>query len=213
MPFTRHPAWVLVLMAGLVTLLLAFGVLMLVGTRENAPLVRTSGQADIGGPFTLVNDAGETVTEADFAGRAMLIYFGFTYCPDICPTSLQKMTAALDLLSEDERARIQPILISVDPERDTPDALADYVMSPAFPEGLVGLTGSPEQIAAVASEYRVLFNPTEEGRDNGTYLVDHTSFTYLMDGEGDFVTVFGPGHTPQAMADTLKDFLDQDARS
>lgn len=213
MPFTRHPAWVLVLMAGLVTLLLAFGVLMLVGTRENAPLVRTSGQADIGGPFTLVNDAGETVTEADFAGRAMLIYFGFTYCPDICPTSLQKMTAALDLLSEDERARIQPILISVDPERDTPDALADYVMSPAFPEGLIGLTGSPEQIAAVASEYRVLFNPTEEGRDNGTYLVDHTSFTYLMDGEGEFVTVFGPGHTPQAMADTLKDFLDQDARS
>ncbi|HAV50158.1 MAG TPA: SCO family protein, partial [Brevundimonas sp.] len=159
------------------------------------------------------DQTGKAVTQDDYKGQFTLIYFGFTYCPDVCPTSLQKMTAALDLLSEDERARIQPILISVDPERDTPDALADYVMSPAFPEGLVGLTGSPEQIAAVASEYRVLFNPTEEGRDNGTYLVDHTSFTYLMDGEGDFVTVFGPGHTPQAMADTLKDFLDQDARS
>lgn len=213
MPFSRQPVWIYALLAGLAALVLVFGVLLLTQPPGGDASVRTSGRADIGGDFTLVNQDGETVTDNDFRGKAMLIYFGFTYCPDICPTALQQMAYALDQLSEDERGRIQPILITVDPERDTPEALAAYVDSPAFPESLIGLTGTPEQIAEVAGEYRVVFRQTEEGQDDGSYLVDHTSFIYLMDSRGEFVTVFSHSHTPQAIADALKDFLDQERRS
>lgn len=213
MPFSRQPVWIYALLAGLAVLVLMFGILMLTGTRDNAPIVRSSGQAQIGGPFTLVNQDGETVTDADFRGKAMLIYFGFTYCPDICPFSLQTMDAALAQLDEAERALVQPILISVDPRRDTPEALAAYVQSDAFPDGLIGLTGTPEQVAQVAEEYRVIYRETEEGQEDESYLVDHTSFIYLMDFEGEFVTVFSHGHTPQAIADALQDFLDQERSS
>ena len=213
MPFSRQPVWIYALLAGLAVLVLMFGVLMLTGTRESGPVVRSSGQAQVGGPFTLVNQDGETVTDEDFRGKAMLIYFGFTYCPDICPFSLQTMDAALAELSEADRALVQPILISVDPRRDTPEALAAYVQSDAFPDGLIGLTGTPEQVAQVAEEYRVIYRETEEGQDDESYLVDHTSFIYLMDFEGEFVTVFSHGHTPQAIADALQDFLDQERSS
>ncbi|MEN0653488.1 MULTISPECIES: SCO family protein [Hyphobacterium] len=213
MPFSRQPVWIYALLAGVAALAIMFGVLMLTGTRDSGPIVRTSGQAQIGGPFTLVNQDGETVTDADFRGKAMLIYFGFTYCPDICPFSLQTMDAALAQLSAADRARVQPILISVDPRRDTSEALATYVQSDAFPDGLVGLTGTPEQIAQVTQEYRVIYRETEEGQEDDSYLVDHTSFIYLMDFEGEFVTVFSHGHTPQAIADTLQDFLDQERSS
>lgn len=213
MPFARQPVWIYALLAGLAVLVLMFGILMLTGTRESAPIVRSSGQAQIGGPFTLVNQDGETVTDEDFRGKAMLIYFGFTYCPDICPFSLQTMDAALAQLDEAERALVQPILISVDPRRDTPEALAAYVQSDAFPDGLIGLTGTPEQVAQVAEEYRVIYRETEEGQEDESYLVDHTSFIYLMDFEGEFVTVFSHGHTPQAIADALQDFLDQERSS
>lgn len=213
MPFSRQPVWIYALLAGLAVLVLMFGVLMLTGTRESGPIVRSSGQAQVGGPFTLVNQDGETVTDDDFRGKAMLIYFGFTYCPDICPFSLQTMDAALARLDEADRALVQPILISVDPRRDTPEALAAYVQSDAFPDGLIGLTGSPEQVAQVAEEYRVIYRETEEGQEDESYLVDHTSFIYLMDFEGEFVTVFSHGHTPQAIADALQDFLDQERSS
>ena len=213
MPFSRQPVWIYALLAGLAVLVLMFGVLMLTGTRESGPVVRSSGQAQVGGPFTLVNQDGETVTDEDFRGKAMLIYFGFTYCPDICPFSLQTMDAALAQLDESDRALVQPILISVDPRRDTPEALAAYVQSDAFPDGLIGLTGTPEQVAQVAEEYRVIYRETEEGQDDDSYLVDHTSFIYLMDFEGEFVTVFSHGHTPQAIADALQDFLDQERSS
>ena len=213
MPFSRQPVWIYALLAGLAVLVLMFGILMLTGTRESGPIVRSSGQAQVGGPFTLVNQDGETVTDEDFRGKAMLIYFGFTYCPDICPFSLQTMDAALAQLDEADRALVQPILISVDPRRDTPEALAAYVQSDAFPDGLIGLTGTPEQVAQVAEEYRVIYRETEEGQDDESYLVDHTSFIYLMDFEGEFVTVFSHGHTPQAIADALQDFLDQERSS
>lgn len=213
MPFSRQPVWIYALLAGLAVLVLMFGILMLTGTRESGSIVRSSGQAQIGGPFTLVNQDGETVTDEDFRGQAMLIYFGFTYCPDICPFSLQTMDAALAQLDEAERALVQPILISVDPRRDTPEALAAYVQSDAFPDGLIGLTGTPDQVAQVAEEYRVIYRETEEGQEDESYLVDHTSFIYLMDFEGEFVTVFSHGHTPQAIADALQDFLDQERSS
>lgn len=179
-------------------------------TVERRAAVRTSGEADIGGPFTLVDQTGATVTDEDFRGKAMLIYFGYTYCPDICPFSLQIMAGALDQLSADERAQIQPILITVDPERDTPEHLAQYVTSPAFPDNLVGLTGTPEQVAAVAREYRIVYQRAETD-DANDYLMDHSSIVYLMDSQGEFVDIFTHGTDPQAMAARLQDFLEENS--
>lgn len=170
--------------------------------------VRTSGEAQVGGPFTLVNQDGETVTDEDFRGRPMLIYFGFTYCPDVCPFSLQIMDAALAQLDAEKAAEFQPILISVDPERDTPEALRDYISSPAFPEGLVGLTGTLEQVRAAADAYRVYFAKVENDGTQAEYLVDHSSLIYLMDREGRFVEVFPHGADPERIAARLNEFLD-----
>lgn len=170
--------------------------------------IRTSGEAQIGGPFELVDQTGATVTHETYSGNLMLIYFGYTYCPDACPFSLQIMAAAMDRLTTSERARIQPILISFDPERDTVEQMARYVSSPAFPDGLVGLTGTQEQIAAAARAYRVVYQRAEDA-GSGDYLMDHSSFIYLMDADGVFVDVFPPGVDPVDVAARLQDFLEE----
>lgn len=170
--------------------------------------IRTSGEAQIGGPFELVDQTGATVTHETYSGKLMLIYFGYTYCPDACPFSLQIMAAAMDRLTTSERARIQPILISFDPERDTVEQMARYVSSPAFPDGLVGLTGTQEQIAAAARAYRVVYQRAEDA-GSGDYLMDHSSFIYLMDADGVFVDVFPPGVDPVDVAAHLQDFLEE----
>ena len=177
-------------------------------TQASAP-TRVSGQAEIGGPFTLVNQDGETVTDADFRGKAMLIYFGFTYCPDFCPASLQIMDAALDRLPEADRDRFQPILISVDPERDTPALLKQYVSADVFPEALVGLTGSPEQVRDAARAYRVYYARVDDDGVSSDYTVDHSSLIYLMGPDGNFVDVFPHNTTPDQMAARLQRFLQE----
>lgn len=207
--------WAWILLAAPLVMVVTFFVLMLSDSGGREPRVastRTSGTADIGGPFTLVNHRGETVTDADFGGRPMLIYFGYTFCPDICPFSLQVMAAALDQLSPEDRARIQPVLITVDPRRDTVEHLALYVDSPAFPDGLVGLTGTDEQIAAVTSEYRVVFQLHDE-EDDENYLVDHSSFLYLMGSDGLFVDVFSHTADPATIASRLQQFLEEEDAS
>jgi|APTNR8051073442_1049403.scaffolds.fasta_scaffold01241_2 protein SCO1/2 len=157
----------------------------------------------IGGPFELVDQDGNTVTDADFRGRYMLIYFGYTYCPDICPTSLLRNIEALDSLGS-KKDLIQPILISVDPERDTPALLKDY--AELFDPRLIALTGSPEQVAEAARAYRVYYAKAEEpGADAGSdYLMDHSGFTYLMGPDGAFVAFFRHDTTPDAMAARLR---------
>lgn len=209
----RPLIWLLI--AAPAALMITFFTLMLSnsGTPTARPAgVHVSGEADIGGPFELVDQTGATVTDATYRGKAMLIYFGYTYCPDICPASLQIMAAALDQLSPEERAQIQPILITVDPQRDTVDQLARYVTSPAFPDGLVGLTGTEDQVATAAREYRVAFRRSgEEGSDD--YLMDHTSIVYLMDADGEFADIFTHGTDPTAMAARLQDFLEEDGSS
>ncbi|MGX6649058.1 SCO family protein [Maricaulaceae bacterium MS644] len=177
------------------------------GPRSGA--VRVSGEAQIGGPFTLVNQDGETVTNETYRGKAMLIYFGFTYCPDVCPLSLQVMDAALARLDEDQRAAFQPILITVDPERDTPQALADYVRADAFPEGLVGLTGSAEQVREAARAYRVFYARIEDDGVSSAYTVDHSSLIFLMDQDGAFADVFPHGTSPDQLASRLQQFLEE----
>lgn len=162
-----------------------------------------SGSAAIGGPFELVDQTGKTVTDADFKGKLMLIYFGYTYCPDACPTALGVMAAAigkLDVAGE----RVAPILISIDPERDTPAALKDYVGN--FHPRLVGLTGSAEQVAKAAKAYRAFYQK-QPGAGGADYLMDHSTLIYLMGAEGQFLTFFGPQVTPDEVAEALRKYL------
>jgi protein SCO1/2 len=157
----------------------------------------------IGGPFTLVDQNGQTVTEADYAGRWLLVYFGFTYCPDVCPTSLTRNVDAIDLLGE-KGEMVTPVLISIDPQRDTPEKLKEYVN--LFHPRMVGLTGTPQQTASVAKEYRVFYMKSP-GNTPDTYLVDHSSLTYLIGPDGEFVEFFGHSTSAEEMANRIKQHL------
>ncbi len=157
----------------------------------------------IGGPFTLVDTEGETVTNADFRGQYKLVLFGYTYCPDVCPTSLLTITRALHALEEQAPAKVQritPIFISVDPERDTPKVLGDYVSN--FHGSLVGLTGSDAQIAEAAKQYRVRYWRVQ-GEDESAYTMAHTAYTFLMGPEGELITRFDHKTPANEMAQVL----------
>jgi protein SCO1/2 len=155
------------------------------------------GEALVGGPFTLVDQHGAEVTEQDFAGRYMLIYFGYTYCPDFCPMSLSNMAQALDLLPPAQAEQVAPILITVDPERDTVEQLAEY--APLFHPRLVALTGSVEQVRQAAKAYRVYFSKADNG-DPDAYLMDHSTFIYLMGPDGRYVRHFSHSAAPEEIA-------------
>jgi protein SCO1 len=157
--------------------------------------------AEIGGPFSLINQDGVAVTEKTFLGKPSLIYFGFTYCPDVCPLSLQSMALALDAAKSAGGRNIddiQPILISVDPERDTPASLKSYLTQSGFPPRLTGLTGTPEQVRAAAKAFKVAYTKNvPEGAAAGDYLIDHSSITYLMGRDGKLRTFFVNDPDPQ----------------
>ena len=154
--------------------------------------------ASIGGPFVLQDGNGHTITDRDFRGRWMLIYFGYTHCPDACPTALQDMATALDDLG-DKRRDVAPIFITVDPERDTPAVMKDYVAN--FGSGITGLSGTPDAIAQAAREYRVYYakHPTADGYD-----MDHSSIIYLMDPQGRFIANFTHETPPEGIAARLR---------
>ncbi len=159
----------------------------------------------IGGPFTLVDQNGKTVTAADFRGRFMLVYFGYTYCPDVCPTTLTTMADALDLLDGDGE-NVVPVFITVDPERDTPEHLKMYVNY--FHPRLVGLTGTSDMVAAAAKAYRVYYAKAhQEGAAEDDYLVDHLSFVFLMGPDGAFRAHFENGTGAEAMAERIREYL------
>ena len=149
----------------------------------------TRAYPEIGGPIALTAHTGEAVTEADFKGRQTLVYFGFTFCPDICPMTLQTVAAALRLLPPGLPAP-QAALITVDPDRDTPEALASYVRSQSFPEGLIGLTGSAEAIRAAADAFKADFGRVEQPDSLSEYTMDHTTILYLMDEDWQLKTFF-----------------------
>jgi len=146
-----------------------------------------TGVALVGGPFSLTDQDGRKVSEKDFLGRHMLVFFGFTYCPDICPTELQVMMAALDAMGPDGE-KIQPVFVSIDPERDTPEVMKAYVAN--FGPRLIGLTGTAEEIAAVAKAYRVYYARAGDTSSPDSYLMDHSSIIYLMGPDGSFVKHF-----------------------
>ncbi len=163
----------------------------------NAPAVQ------IGGPFTLTAGDGTTKTDKDFHGKYMLVLFGFTFCPDICPTELQNAATALDLGGPAVADKTNIVLITVDPERDTPAKMGEYVRQ--FGNNITGLTGTPEQIAAVARAYKVYYaRATETDPGDDEYLMDHSSFLYLMGPDGKYVSVFRAGTDPQEIANTIK---------
>jgi protein SCO1/2 len=163
----------------------------------------TRAYANIGGPIDLVDHHGERVSEEDFKGAPTLVYFGFTYCPDVCPGTLVAIEKAYQQLP-DGVAPPQTVLITVDPERDTPEALASYVATSAFPDNLVGLTGSPQQIRAAADAFAADYSRIEASESLAEYTMDHTSLLYLMDKDWTLKTFFAESDTnPEAMARCL----------
>ena len=152
----------------------------------------------LGGPFGLTDQDGTRKTEADFRGKYMLVFFGYSYCPDVCPTTLAVMRAALDRMG-DQAERIVPVFITVDPKRDTPEALKAYLSS--FGPRFVGLTGTPEEIASVAKEYRVFYR-THDG-EGANYTVDHSGVVYLMKPDGTYLANYSIANSPEAMAADL----------
>jgi protein SCO1 len=167
------------------------------------PKLETSGTALIGGPFTLLDQNGKTVTDKDFRGRFTLVFFGFTHCPDICPAELQVMSASLEALG-DKAADVIPIFITLDPERDTPAVMADYVKN--FGSRFVGLTGSPEAIASAAKAYRIAYSKQGDPKASD-YSIDHSEFAYLMGRDGQYITHFPYGTPVEKMMETLRRYL------
>lgn len=189
--------------------LMAFGTTAWILTERLTEPKTLSGEgvvvapAGIGGPFKLTSDAGKPVTEQAYSGKYVLVYFGYSFCPDVCPTGLQNIAAGLDKIGEKAK-KVTPIFISVDPDRDTPDQLAQYV--DLFHPDMVGLTGTAEEIKAVAKKFRVYY-ALHKDKDPENYPVDHSSFTYLMGPDWKLVAVFRHDATPDNIADALKKIL------
>jgi len=179
------------LLVGLVIMLWALG-----GLRG------VTAPAAIGGPFQLTDQAGQTVTEQNLKGKPTLIFFGFTHCPDVCPTSLFEISEVLKAMGKDAD-RVNALFVSVDPERDTAAAMKDYLSS--FDPHLKGLTGNPEAVAKVLSAYRVYSKKVP--LKDGDYTMDHTALIYLMDRDGRFVAPFNLKRTPAEAATDLKRYL------
>ena len=175
-------------------------VLWLVNPRLAAP--GAPPPAAIGGPFRLLDQNGRTVTDADLKGHPFLVFFGFTHCPDVCPTTLFEISEVLRELGADAD-RLGALFITVDPERDTPAVLKDYLSS--FDSHLLGLSGDPEAVAATAKAYRVYFKKVP--LDDGGYTMDHTAIVYLMDKEGQFVSPFNMRRTADVAAAELRKHL------
>jgi protein SCO1 len=179
------------LLVGLILLFLVMG-----GGRNIA------APAAIGGPFQLTDQSGATVTDKSLQGRPTLIFFGFTHCPDVCPTSLFEISEVLRAMGPDAD-RVNAYFISVDPERDTPTAMKDYLSS--FDPHLKGLTGDPEVMAKVTTEYRVYAKKVP--LKDGDYTMDHTALVYLMDRDGHFVSPFNLKQPPEQAAAELKKYI------
>ncbi len=154
----------------------------------------------IGGPFELIDQDGKARSDADFKGKNLLIYFGYTYCPDMCPTGLQSMSRALDQMG-DSAKNVQPLFVTIDPARDTPAKMKEYIAS--FHPAIIGLTGSAEQIAKIAKEYQVYYKKGENV-DEHDYVMDHSSLIYLMDPEGKFIATFPEEVAPAVLVKALK---------
>ena len=172
--------------------------------RFEACRVGTVAGGDIGGPFTLVSETGEVVTDQDVITGPTLIYFGYTFCPDVCPMDTDRNATAVEYLDE-QGVEVTPVFITVDPERDTPEYLAEFTEN--FHPRMLGLSGSPEQIAAASKAYKTYYK-RQASDDPDYYLVDHSSFTYLTFPEHGFVEFFRRDVPPEQLANQIACFVD-----
>ncbi len=179
----------------------------LAGTPDKYAQCRTTniagGASQIGGPFTLVDETGKTVTDADVIDQPSLIYFGYTFCPDVCPLDTARNAEAIDIL-EERGLMVKPVFISVDPERDTPEVVDAFTAN--LHERMLGLTGSPEQVRAASRAYRTFYQ--KQDGDDEYYLVDHSTMSYLVFPEDGFVEVFQRALRADDVADRIQCFLD-----
>ena len=157
------------------------------------------GRGQVGGPFTLTDQTGKQRSDTDFRGKLMIVYFGYTYCPDVCPTDLMAITQALDALGP-AAAGVQPVFITIDPERDT-KLLTDYVA--AFHRSLVGLTGSPDEIRKVANSYKAFYVKVQDER-SGDYSIDHAGVIYLIGRNGEYLGFMPPQTSPDRLTEVLR---------
>lgn len=196
----------LLLVASVAALILGGGMLAVVLIESHsihpATAANSAAGAALGGPFTLVRGDGKTVTDQTYRGKLLLVYFGYTTCPDVCPTTLNNIAQALIQLGNQADA-VTPVFITVDPKRDTPQVIGRYVKS--FDPRIVGLSGSDAQIAAIAKEYRVYYQPAPG--QGGDYLVDHSSFLYLMGRDGKFLKLMPGSMSGGEIADAIKPFI------
>ena len=187
---------ILVLIA---VLALALAVLTGLAVRRGVLGADQTGAA-VGGPFQLIDTSGATVSQDVLKGKWSVVFFGFTHCPDICPTTLFELAQVESMLGADA-SNFQSVFISVDPERDTVAQVKAYVNNPSFPKRLIGLTGSPAQVAAAAKAYRVYYSKSGEGAD---YQVNHAAYSYLMNPKGGFACVLPYELTPEQTAAKIK---------
>lgn len=188
-----------------------FGVTLALGSMPSVqPMYAATSPVTIGGPFTLVTPDGTTVTDQTYRGKWLLVYFGFTYCPSSCPTTLLEVATALEKLGADA-AELQPLFITVDPQRDTREVLEGYTRS--FDSRIVGLTGTPQQIAAIAQEYGVYYATHRTGPGAEDYVIDHSTYLYLMDPYGQFVRAFDADESGDRIADAVRNLMAQSSES
>ncbi|MEO0618953.1 MAG: SCO family protein [Pseudomonadota bacterium] len=162
---------------------------------------KTTGKALIGGPFRMVSHKGEAVTHKTLEGRHTLMFFGFTHCPDICPASLQVTSEALELLG-DTAKDVQPVFVTVDPGRDTPEVLKSYLED--FDDRIIGLTGTEAQTNTIAKAYRIYHAKVADPNSEGGYTVDHSAYLYLMSPQGAYIKHFPPAVQAEELAAGLK---------
>jgi protein SCO1/2 len=202
----RAKAWLLI------AALFAFAVSADVARAEDVPPDQATaaqmmddlmyGRGTVGGPFTLTDSGGRQRSDSDFRGKLMIVYFGYTFCPDVCPADLMAITQALDALGSAADG-VQPIFITVDPERDS-KVLAEYVR--AFHKSLIGLTGTPEEIRKVANAYKAFYAKVPGTRD-GDYAIDHTGVIYLMGRNGEYLGFMPPQTGPEKLTEILRKYL------
>ncbi len=202
----RRPVILFAAACAVIALALGLITMVVVGGRQQAAQTTDSatGQPLVGGPFTLTNQDGQVVDEKILEGKWSLVFFGFTYCPDYCPTTLGVLNAVQERMG-DKAKDLQIVFISIDPERDTPQMLKDYLSSDGFPDGVIGLTGTPEQVAQVAKEYRAFYQKVGEGEG---YTMNHGLTVYLMGPDGKFRSAvahdLGPSRTATLIENAME---------
>lgn len=208
--FAAMPAGMrLFIVAGLMVVVAGIGAITALLTSDRplgiAQEGRSTGAPLVGGAFTLVDQDGKTRTNAEFAGKLTLVYFGYTFCPDVCPTGLQRLAEGLDVLTDAERASVVPLFVTIDPARDTSAVLKEYVAQ--FHPALIGLTGSAEQVAVAAKAYRVYYRKSDQTKDQADYLMDHSSIIFLMGREGAYKAHFTHESKPDDIAAGIRKAL------